>query len=345
MEAPMQTLRSIQYLRGVAALMVVLFHAFQWARGFGLTATDFPTGGAGVDIFFVISGFVMWATTEGAPVSPLEFLRRRAVRIVPPYWAITLLAAGLAISFPVVFQDVHVGASHLVMSLFFIPHFDPGGEAFPVLKPGWTLVYEACFYLIFAVGLLVPGRARPGFLAFALAAVALGGFFSETASVLLANLLMLEFLVGILIANVWREGLLGTALQGWGLALTAVAALAVLQALDYRDYNWRPFVWGVPAGLLVCGLLTAEAAGALPRIAPLKLLGDASYSIYLCHPLAFQALGRLAPEPSSGLQFVVEAVVLAIVCGLLGRHLIEKPTLRWLNGVGRAMPGFERAAA
>lgn len=341
----MRTLRSIQYLRGVAALMVVCFHAFQWTHVIGLTRTDFPTGAAGVDVFFVISGFVMWVTTVDQQVPPLEFLRRRAVRIVPPYWALTLLAAGLAWAWPQIYQDVILDGRHLVLSLLFVPHLDPNNEPFPLLKPGWTLVYEACFYLIFAVGLLVARRRRMLFLGVALAIVAFAGFFSDVASVLLANFLMLEFLAGVLLAKVWSEGLLGSAVQGWALMALAVAALAGLEALNYNNYDWRPFFWGVPAALLVTGAVTAEAAGALPRAVPLKWLGDASYSIYLCHPLAFQALARLGPRPSDPMVFLLQAVSLAVVCGFLARQLIEKPTLRWLNGVGRAMPGFETAAA
>jgi exopolysaccharide production protein ExoZ len=322
-------------------MLVVFFHAFQWTHAFGLTRTDFPTGGAGVDVFFVISGFVMWATTSEEPIGSREFLRRRAVRIVPPYWALTLLAVGLASAWPEIFQDVRLGGAHLVLSLLFIPHLDPANEAFPVLKPGWTLGYEAAFYLIFAAGLMIARRRRMLVVGVALAVLAFAGMFSNAWSVLLANFLMLEFLAGMLLAKVWREGLLGTALQGWGLMAVAVAALAGLQALHYDDYNWRPLFWGIPAAILVTGALTAETAGALPRVEPLKWLGDASYSIYLTHFLAFQALVRLGPQPTNAALLMVELVTVSIAGGLLGRHLIEKPTLRLLRGVGRAMPGFE----
>jgi exopolysaccharide production protein ExoZ len=339
----MKTLRSIQYLRGLAALLVVLYHAFQWTHVCGLTSTDFPTGAAGVDIFFVISGFVMWATTDQDSVSPLEFLRRRAVRIVPPYWALTLLAAVLAASLPWVFQDVRLDLGHLALSLLFVPHFDPGGEPFPLLKPGWTLVYEAFFYLVFAIGLALARRRRLVFLSVTLGITAFVGVFSNTASVLLANILLLEFLAGIFIARAWREDLLGGSFQGWSFVVLGVAALAVLESIDFHDYNWRPILWGVPAGLIVTGAVAAEAGGALPRLPGLKLLGDASYSIYLGHPLAFMALARLGGRPSSAALFIAEALATAVGCGLLGRHLIEKPTLRLFKGVGRSTPGFEPA--
>ena len=335
------TFRSIQYLRGLAAFAVVLFHAFQWTNAAGLTSTDFPTGAAGVDVFFVISGFVMWVTTDRDPPKPLEFLRRRAVRILPPYWLFTLLAAALATSFPLLFQDVRFSVGNLILSMLLIPHLDPIGDAFPLLKPGWTLWYEAAFYIIFAVGLLFArARGRMIYLIIALVTVTTLGMLSPWASVLLANPLMLEFLGGVFLAAVWRRGWLGSRRRGASLVVVAFAAFVVLQTIDYRDYDWRPLFWGVPAMILVTGAVDFEASRGLWNIAPLKLLGDASFSIYLCHPLVIEALARLGPLDKAWV-FIPEAVVVSIVVGLMVRQVFEKPTLRWLNGVGRSMPGFE----
>ena len=336
------TFRSIQYLRALAALSVVFFHAFQWTNVAGLTATDFPTGAAGVDVFFVISGFVMWVTTDCDPPKPLEFLRRRAVRILPPYWLFTLLAAALALSLPQVFQDIRFSTGNLILSMLLIPHIDPAGDAFPLLKPGWTLCYEAAFYIVFAIGLLFArGRARMIFLAIALVTVAALGMLSPWASLLIANPLMLEFLGGVSLAALWRAKRLGSVRRGVSLIVVALACFVVLQTLDYRDYNWRPLFWGVPAAILVAGLVDVEAArGGLRNVPPLKWLGDASYSIYLCHPLVIEALARLGPLDKAWV-FIPEAVIVSAATGLIVRQLFEKPSLRWLNGVGRGMPGFE----
>ena len=334
------TFRSIQYLRGLAALAVVLFHAFQWTNVAGLTPTDFPTGAAGVDVFFVISGFVMWVTTDRDPPKPLEFLRRRAVRILPPYWLFTLLAAALALSFPLVFQDVRFGVGNLILSMLLIPHLDPIGDAFPLLKPGWTLCYEAAFYVIFAIGLLFARRGRMIFLIIALVTVTTLGVLSKWASVLLANPLMLEFLGGVFLAALWRSGRLGSQRRGVSLMVVAFAGFVVLQTMDYRDYDWRPLFWGVPAVILVSGAVDFETARGMWTIAPLKLLGDASYSIYLCHPLVIEVLARLGPLNNAWI-FIPEAAIASVGAGLIVRQLFEKPTLRWLNGVGRGMPGFE----
>jgi exopolysaccharide production protein ExoZ len=337
-----KTFRSIQYLRGIAALMVVLFHAFQWTHVSGLTATDFPTGAAGVDVFFVISGFVMWVTTDDRTPTPRAFLWRRAVRILPPYWAFTLMALGLAAAWPQVFQDVRGGAWNIALSLLLIPHFDPAGEAFPVLKPGWTLPYEALFYLVFAIGLLMEKRGRFFFVAIALTSIASVGFISPAASVLIANPLMFEFLAGMALAALWRAGKLGNLARGWSMITLAAAAYAALQAIDYRDYDWRPLFWGVPSALLVAGAVDVEAAGKLPQSRALKFCGDASYSIYLSHFLVLQALARVFGVGSAW-TFIPEALIASIAVGLIARQVIEKPTIKWLRGVGRAMPGFETA--
>ena len=304
------------------------------------TATDFPTGAAGVDVFFVISGFVMRVTTDRDPPKPLEFLRRRAVRILPPYWLFTLLAAALALSLPRVFQDIRFSVGNLILSMLLIPHPDPVGDVFPLLKPGWTLCYEAAFYVIFAIGLLFARRGRMIFLIIALVTVTTLGVLSKWASVLLANPLMLEFLGGVFLAALWRAGRLGLRWRGFSLMVVAFACFVALQTIDYRDYDWRPLFWGVPAAILVAGAVDAEAAHGFANIAPLKLLGDASYSIYLCHPLVIEALARLGPLDNPWV-FVPEAVVASVAAGLIVRQLFEKPTLRWLNGVGRGMPGFE----
>jgi exopolysaccharide production protein ExoZ len=338
-----KTFRSIQYLRGLAALAVVTFHAFQWTQVVGATPRDFPTGAAGVDVFFVISGFVMWTSTDETAPGPLAFLWRRAVRILPPYWLFTGLTLAGALAWPALFPDTRATLGNAVLSLLLIPHFDPAGDAFPLLKPGWTLIYEAAFYLIFAVGLLLAGRARLIFLAIALTLVAAAGVLSNAASVLLANPLMLEFLAGVVLAVLWRAGRLGHARRGWVMVGVALVEFAILEALDYRDYDWRPLVWGVPATLLVAGAVDAEAAGARWNVAPLKLLGDASFSIYLCHPLVLDLLAHLAGVGRAWV-FIPEGVLASVACGLVARQLIEKPTLRWLGGVGRAMPGFEPAA-
>ena len=133
----MKPLTSVQGLRAFAALGVLMFHACQWS---GL---DFAVGAAGVDLFFLISGFVLWLSAERARPTPAAFLAARAVRVAPLYWFWTLLAAALAWRWPKMLPVVHLNLRHAILSLAFVPHLDPWGGPFPLLPSGWTLTYEA----------------------------------------------------------------------------------------------------------------------------------------------------------------------------------------------------------
>src|SRR5262249_55839896 len=134
----------------VAALLVVFNHSRQFA-GFE-SAIDTTVGHAGVDIFFVISGFVMAVTAGRANYPAGVFLQRRIIRIVPLYWAATFFTAGLLLIAPGLFRDNVVTLKHFLLSLFFIPHVSPDSahDLSPLIKIGWTLNFEMFFYVVFA---------------------------------------------------------------------------------------------------------------------------------------------------------------------------------------------------
>lgn len=120
----------------------------------------FEVGVLGVDVFFAISGFIMWSVTWNRLVTPGAFLHDRVTRIAPPYLLLTLAMYVIATTVPGVFPHILTPVSHLVLSLLFVPHPDPYGTWYPLLVPGWTLIYEAGFYLLFAACLAVPKRHR-----------------------------------------------------------------------------------------------------------------------------------------------------------------------------------------
>ena len=96
------TIISIQILRAFAALLVVFHHARYQIQDFEVFFHGgiWPFGQAGVDIFFVISGFIMWVTTHDRRTTPLRFMTNRIVRIVPLYWLLTLAVAAACLSRP-----------------------------------------------------------------------------------------------------------------------------------------------------------------------------------------------------------------------------------------------------
>jgi exopolysaccharide production protein ExoZ len=330
-------LGSIQRLRALAALGVALFHACQWS---GL---DFAVGAAGVDLFFVISGFVLWSSADDSNPSPGAFLAARLARVAPLYWLATLAVAALVLWRPRAMPVAQFEPWHLVLSLLFIPHDDPAGDAFPLLPSGWTLTYEAFFYLAFALALACPKARRLQVLSGVVLTVSIWGFFYPRLYPLLANPLLLEFLLGVRIARLWRRGLLRKLdpRLGWGAVALGLLAYFALQVGGVRSDFWRPLFWGPPAALLVIGAVMVETAGGMRRDQSgligraLEGLGDASYSLYLCQlPVicAFAWFARgLSPSTRAPLAFA-----LAIVAGLVCHRLVETPIRRGLKALARS---------
>jgi len=320
----MRTLLSIQYLRAAAALAVVVYHVLQWRSG------GFEVGRAGVDVFFVISGVIMWRITAGRPIKAAGFLWRRLTRVAPAYWLATLLLAAIAVAWPAFLPKVHPVPGHLLLSLAFVPHLDPAGLPFPLLAPGWTLTYEAGFYLIFAAALAVPERARAVVITCALAAlVAAGLLLADPVYILGANPLMLEFAAGVWLGRLSATGALPG--RAWGLALIAAggASFVAMGAAGWRDELWRAVVWGAPAAMIVAGALCLEARGPVALFPPLLALGDASYSLYLFHPIAVAFVAHaVGPRPWF---FIPLALAAATGAGLAARTLVEKPLMARLR--------------
>lgn len=319
--------RSIQYLRGIAAFGVLLFHAARSGGG------EFGVGAAGVDVFFVISGFIMWVVTSGRRATPGEFLRRRVQRIVPLYWGLTLATAAVAVLIPAAFPAMQPTLGHVARSLLFVPHRDEAGLIAPLIVPGWTLNYEMFFYIVFAVGLLAPVRQRAWMVSLALLAIVALRPLGDVRSPLWATYtdpLLLEFAAGIWLGKAWSAGRLPG--RGVGLALMATGlagfAASTISGLDVD--RWRILVWGVPALLLVTGAISLERSGPLPHWWPLRALGDASYSVYLVHGLAISAAVRVLQQLGLDLPALTFSVAIAagVTAGLLVYHLFERPMMQ-----------------
>ncbi len=316
-------LLSIQYLRAFAAVMVVIYHAMRW------TKPSFEIGAAGVDVFFIISGFILWTISRERPIGPRAFLVHRWKRVAPLYWVLTLVAAAIAWPWPKLIWDAHVTVGHLLLSLAFIQHLNPVGEPFPVITAGWSLNYEAVFYLIFAGALLAPERLRLRVLTLGLLAVPLFGIIVRPAYFLGANMMFLQFIAGIWLAEARLAGKLPKGGEGWIMAALALMAFAALIPFDLYDKLWRPILWGAPALLLVAGVVSLEGRKPFPDIGWLKLLGDASYSIYLTHVVVIQLMSHVLRD--SHLTFAAVTIPLSIAAGLAVYFAIERPLMAALR--------------
>lgn len=342
----MRKLSNIQVLRGLAALAVVVFHARDEVDGIGIP-THLPRllGGAfGVDVFFVISGLVMVHASValfGKARSVLPFFTKRLARIVPLYWAVTLLF--VLFNHAVARGDLSHGAyvTFVGLSLVFLSYIAPvNNSPFPVYTLGWTLNYEMFFYICFALVLVLPRRA-------AVAALALGfaGLATVNAVATLPPWLsylgasqILEFVAGLLIAEM---ALSGWRLPRWTAATLVggglVATVTLVESMDSWWNLWRGIAWGLPAAAIVGGMALYPPVGAPGAIRRwLERLGDASYALYLVHYALYVAieallgcvldLTRLPP-----ILFMLLLIGPAVAAGFAVQRVFEVPLTRWLQ--------------
>ncbi|MGA2953006.1 MAG: acyltransferase [Caulobacteraceae bacterium] len=330
----MKPLVSIQYLRALAALAVAVYHASQWRPGHLI-----DVGRAGVDVFFVISGVIMWKVTGGMEHAPGVFVWRRFTRVAPLYWLVTLSLTGVALLWPDFLDNVHPDTGHVLLSLAFIPHMDPKGLPFPLYGPGWSLDYEAFFYLLFAAVLMAP-RARQallvcGCLAFV---VVLGVLFGDPIYQLGANPMLLQFAAGVAIARLQESKALPGRRGGWLLVAFGLVGFAVSVVPGLFSELWRPFIWGAPAALLVAGALAVETDGGVARIPVLLVLGEASYALYLTHEPAQAIIGHTLGAENAWLFFPL-ALSATLAAGLACHWWIERPLTAWVRMLVRPERG------
>ncbi|MFJ1309622.1 polysaccharide biosynthesis acyltransferase UppZ [Agrobacterium sp. P15N1-A] len=307
----MQKVYSIQFLRALAAFSVLLFH---------IVGEPFTIGAAGVDVFFVISGLIMgsFATAAG----PGAFLYHRLVRIVPLYWAVTLVMCAGAMAG--VFSTFTFTLEHLWKSLLFIPYTGDNGEVAPLLVVGWTLNMEMFFYIVFALGLAL--RAPLTVTVGILSAMALAGQVFNWQSPFMqtwTSPLLLEFLGGLLLSRFMFQG--GQAgIAALVISLTGFVAAAMISE---QTGMLRLMTWGVPAFFLVAGCVWLENAGLWPRrlLKPIEIIGDSSYALYLLHGLVISIIHKiLAPGILAGAVIIIVALAVSV----LAHFLFEKPLIK-----------------
>ncbi|WP_174301652.1 acyltransferase [Caulobacter sp. S45] len=333
-----EKLASIQYLRAIAALLVVFHHARNVHPWLYNPLADFGLAQCGVDVFFVISGFVMYSAARSETTG--EFLRRRLIRIVPPYWLATIVSAPLillnhasALNGPLV--------AHVADSLLFIPHYSPehAGEIWPLLAVGWSLNYEMFFYIVFAAG--IAARRLVGVAVVTLGLLVVAGLLLKSDNALWRSYtdpLLFEFLAGVGLA-VGRERL-----RSHDLSLLLPIGFVAL-GLSTMMKLPQVLAWGVPALMIVAGAISLETRGRLPRLKALGMLGDASYAIYLfqviCIGLVGLAVQRLPIHGPLQLVLMIAAcMVSSAVAGLAIHYGLERPLLRYLSG--RRFPPAQR---
>lgn len=336
-------LQSIQLLRGIAALLVVFYHAWGLQvltigpenSATALLGGIFASGYAGVDLFFVISGFIMvWVTRRSEPgrAAVGEFLFSRITRIYPLWWAAAALAAAYYIFLhvpdandPLWRAAIQQGEGNLflVKSFFLVPQPD-----LPVLSLGWTLMHELYFYAVFACLLLLPRAMLPlallvwGILIVAASLLGLSQPYAVNFLTLAIHPLTMEFIFGAMVGLMVSSGFV--ARSGFitlGAALWFTANLCLQGEMTPYTFQWgRVLAFGIPGALLIYGIAGLEHHRRLVWLVPVSAAIIACASVYQLH--------GLSPESAAGLR--QGATLMAVGAGILAAAGVLG--LGWLGG-------------
>lgn len=294
-----QSLTTIQALRALAALAVVYYHiSHMLVKNAGYRMQINTIGAAGVDLFFVISGFIMMYTNADRfmkKAASQQFLKRRFIRIFPLYWIYTTILVLLLISMPTLFSHIKYNWNNVIHSYLLLLSVNVNGDIGTVLQTGWTLCYEIYFYLIFAILLNFP---RNYFLMLSgiifVTGIVLSNLVKLPVPLLVAaNPIIFEFYFGALIALCFLRKRKMVYWQKILIFIVLLVALVLSQHVEIVHPQWlRLFSWGIPAAILLMVVFSLEHTRVVIPSWLLKI-GDSSYSLYLIHPFILPALGKL----------------------------------------------------
>jgi peptidoglycan/LPS O-acetylase OafA/YrhL len=370
MKSPLKKkIENIQGLRGIAILLVVLLHLMAMDKKFGhgerILSDFFIIGASGVDLFFVISGFVLVATRRGVfqqPASILHFFYNRLCRIYPLYWIYCAITLAVFLVRPEWVPALREGRAFVMESLLLLPQ-----DVLPFLPVAWALVHVIYFYFVFTIFMVASEKRLTGLLMLWALLVLLGnllrqyGLFSQSAPIikLITSPLTIEFIAGSLIAKLIQRGM--KSLGGTVMIVGAVLLLtgyglyyAVTPGTAPKDWL-RVAIFGVPCILMLYGAVSMELSSniVLPRW--IRFLGDASYSIFLSHAIVLLAIGRLwgmflsLPGKIDNILIIVTMAVVALCVGVVSYLTIERLLSSTFQRIGTILfsvhqPGLQKAS-
>jgi exopolysaccharide production protein ExoZ len=364
--APSKQIDTLQVLRGIAALLVCVAHYHhEFIQRPGGTTMSF--GGFGVDLFFVISGFVMVhssASLFGQRGAPLNFLLRRLARVAPLYWLGTLILV-LYVAGSQTFQQADLNIASVIGSFLFWPIARPSGHFVPVLTVGWTLNLELFFYALFAAALVMRR-----FAAVAVSCITLGIFIALGPSVggavssetfaFWAQPLLVEFAFGMCIALAYQSDTRLPRATGAALMLLGTLIAGFAFAAHPASFNSlsRAVVWGGAAASIVAGAVLSDWPFESRTSRRFVEFGNASYALYLVHPLLItlphEVYGRLwaysgVVVPVKNWPYLLALLTATICVSIALFRYVEKPLVRTLQRhidtrfpVERAEPCLQR---
>ncbi len=322
-------LAGLQMLRAIAAILVVVHHLLEELRAtsLGLLVPDYlvRVGAVGVDLFFLISGFIMYYTTQNEKVRSKAFLFARLARIYPPYLAVLALVL-LLHSTGYFYRSLDISVSGIIRSVFLLPTDSL------VVGVAWTLVYEMYFYVLFSLSLMAPRRyLLPVLSALLVIGYSISGYIKDSAlQSFLSNPVAFEFLLGVLAAIYYHHLKTLNTPFIWLLASVLVVTMASAWLPNEGTVGlegWgRFFGWGIGSMGIFLFFLSLDSNGF--NVARIWLvLGASSYALYLTHPL-FMTIAAKAFTWNLTHSFNVfaffTALIVSILFGLFYYYHVER---------------------
>jgi peptidoglycan/LPS O-acetylase OafA/YrhL len=328
---------SIQLLRGFAALLVVLHHTMYKESIYGVDGLGWlHIGASGVDLFFIISGFIMCYATHNKNVSFTQFILLRIERIVPLYWVFTTLALAVYLIYP---QVVNSSGGHTsaLASYFLIP----SGDKY-LVQNGWTLSYEFYYYFIFSFFIFATANRFLRYVGVTatLTGLATIGLLLNTSSHALNFLFsdwLYEFAMGVIAYCIYKSYNVSKGV-GLTLIITGVAIL-VFKNNHMNAFASLPgaFIVGVPMWFIFVGVITFESylknkSGIILNFG--VLLGYSSYSLYLAHPFVLSPMAMILKKLHLDIDYLFGfgLILSSITVGILSYQYLEKPLVAFLKG-------------
>lgn len=342
---------SIHYLRGIAALLVVFFHFRFYLNGVysqkDLGTILFGGGAFGVDLFFIISGFIIAMSTERKS-SPLIFVIRRFFRIYPAFILTFLVGA--------YFVYYNLPTISILRSMFFIHKdysLDSPSFGYNVLGPAWTLTYEFYFYFTFVIAMSISHSYRILIstlliiIPMILMQMTYSGYLDLSGSGspsipidtsfygvirFISSPIMIEFIIGMVAYYLYKKSS-STGIYKSISTPILFTSIGVFLSLYFQNkyYGFGLQGFGVWAIILIFGFLFFEKHNDFNENKTLSFLGDISYSLYLTHYVVINAFDLYQPiiwSQSVGLSKFFLATTSCLLVAYITFNLIEKPFIK-----------------
>lgn len=324
-------IKSIQIIRAIASTSVVYYHI-----------GSIPIFGSfGLDIFFVISGFVMAMVIEDGQGSKI-FAINRISRIIPLYWILTTCLLIVSYVKPEILNSTTANIENYVKSILFIPYFKENGALHPMLAVGWTLNYEMFFYFCIWLATILERKIYIQItVALLVASFLLLGNLSTNTVIhgFFGNSIVFEFVFGIVTFKIYKARLIKN-MGKISLLITAIISYIAMVLVEINEFQiTRVFIYGIPSFIFVLSVIELEKSNFVTNSYFSNVLadiGDASYATYLSHlfivegtrKILFQKLNLINPYTPLGVVFII---LTSLAIGQILYAILDKPLSKYLK--------------